>query len=105
MFVRDFFYGYLTSKEAEILLLKQPIGTFLMRLSKSNMGSFAVSFVYGPQQIGHVLIATVPEGHILADAKQQIQFASLEDVIDYYRDALTNPYNTQLALQKYVLLR
>jgi len=94
VFIRDYFYGYLTSKEAEILLLKQEPGSFLVRLSKTNIGSLAVSFVYGNGQVGHVLISTTPEGHVLTDSQQIIRFASIGEVIEHYRDALIKPYSS-----------
>jgi hypothetical protein len=74
-FVRDYFYGYMTSKEAEVLLCRQNIGTFLLRLSKSSLGSFALSFVYAPNQVGHVLVSTTPDGFTLADAQNAALFS------------------------------
>lgn len=49
------FHGFLTSREAELLLEDQPIGTFLIRFSRSSGGSFALAFVQEHRKILHIL--------------------------------------------------
>ena len=39
------FHGFLSSVEAERLLERQPVGTYLIRFSKSRSGSFAIGYV------------------------------------------------------------
>lgn len=45
------FYGCLSRREALLLLAGQPVGTFLMRFSKSQPGAFALSFVSEQKQV------------------------------------------------------
>ena len=68
IFHQQWFYGYLSSKEAEILLNKQPSGTFLVRLSKSAAGNFAIAFVFEQQKIVHLLVTSQqPSGYQIID--------------------------------------
>jgi hypothetical protein len=66
--------------------------------SKNNIGSFAVSFVYGSKQVGHVLISTTPEGHVLADTNPASVFSNLTEVIEHYKEALLTPFQSQTDL-------
>lgn len=55
------FFGFISHVETEYLLESQPPGTFLIRFSKSNPGSFALGFRMNnaQQPIMHILIKTV----------------------------------------------
>ncbi len=45
------FHGFVSRREATLLLSNQPAGTFMIRFSKSQAGSFAVSFVSENHQV------------------------------------------------------
>jgi hypothetical protein len=48
--------GFVPAIEANVLLENKPIGSFLIRFSKTKPGSFAVTFVDHTKQIKHVLL-------------------------------------------------
>lgn len=54
------FHGFLTSREAELLLEDQWPGTFLIRFSRSSGGSFALAFVQDAGNILHILSTSPP---------------------------------------------
>jgi hypothetical protein len=92
----------LSSKEAEILLAKQPLGTFLVRLSKSAAGNFAIAFAYDTQKIIHILVTSMlPEGYAVMDQETNSQkiFKDLFGVIESYSGALKKAFVSSIPLQ------
>lgn len=50
------FYGHMSHLDANSLLFSQPVGTYLVRLSRSERSSLAMAYVKEPQVIVHLLI-------------------------------------------------
>lgn len=91
------FYGFLTSREAELLLENHPEGTFLIRFSRSSGGSFALAFVQEPGKILHILVQScMPSGFKIEEEEgdKSLYFGSLQEIVDHYsmflREALTS---------------
>lgn len=88
----EWFHGFLSSTETERLLDRQPIGTFLIRFSKSKPGSFAIGYVEGDAQktkVTHTLISCAPpSGFKIEEAYNRNArgrlFATLFEVVDFY---------------------
>eukprot|EP01090_Pellita_catalonica_P017876 TRINITY_DN553_c0_g1_i1.p1 TRINITY_DN553_c0_g1~~TRINITY_DN553_c0_g1_i1.p1 ORF type:complete len:407 (-),score=66.34 TRINITY_DN553_c0_g1_i1:52-1272(-) len=57
---RGFLCGFCPAVEADRLLGKKPVGTYLIRFSKTRIGSYAVTFVNKQQVVKHVLLYSVP---------------------------------------------
>ncbi len=53
------FHGYLSHRESELLLMLEPVGTFLLRFSKTKPGTFALTFKLQSSEIRHILVDTV----------------------------------------------
>jgi len=95
------FYGFLTSKESELLLkaAREPVGTFLVRFSKSKPGSFALAYVE-KNSVNHILIESkMPLGFQISEKKQTGQsriFPRLQDIIEHYNFVLLRPFESTL---------
>lgn len=79
------FFGDISSDEANGLLQGKPFGTFLLRFSTNQPGCFAVSFVGADGQVLRGLITPAPEGKWQVSGKG-VMFASLADVVKHYQD-------------------
>lgn len=93
------FHGFLTSREAELLLEDQPIGTFLIRFSRSSGGSFALAFVQEHRKILHILIQScMPEGFKIDEEEgdKSKYFESLQDIVDHYSIFLQHSFTSEL---------
>lgn len=51
-----FIYGFMTKKQAELLLANQEIGTCLVRFSESTPGQFAISYVAVDRSVKNYLM-------------------------------------------------
>jgi hypothetical protein len=102
------FHGYLSSKEAAQLLHNQGPHTFLVRISKTRLGSFALAYTdvafqpNGQHNIKHTLIeATAPHGFKIDEEtganKEENHFRSIRDVIAHYSGILHHPFAGTLA--------
>jgi hypothetical protein len=100
------FHGFLTSEEAERLLELQQIGTYLIRFSRSQMGSFALAFVDGTRRINHTLIHFCPpNGYSInendAQGESNRVFNNLEALIRHYNYILKNPFNSTITRESW----
>eukprot|EP01116_Phalansterium_solitarium_P000643 TRINITY_DN10485_c0_g1_i1.p1 TRINITY_DN10485_c0_g1~~TRINITY_DN10485_c0_g1_i1.p1 ORF type:complete len:913 (+),score=258.32 TRINITY_DN10485_c0_g1_i1:60-2798(+) len=77
------FYGEVSSQEAEELLSSRPAGTFLIRFSQ-NQGCFAASFVGTAGEIKKGLITKYPGGGFQVNAQGRI-FPTLDDLVQHYK--------------------
>eukprot|EP00027_Filamoeba_sp_ATCC50430_P017426 CAMPEP_0168575158 /NCGR_PEP_ID=MMETSP0413-20121227/19500_1 /TAXON_ID=136452 /ORGANISM="Filamoeba nolandi, Strain NC-AS-23-1" /LENGTH=857 /DNA_ID=CAMNT_0008608619 /DNA_START=494 /DNA_END=3067 /DNA_ORIENTATION=+ len=99
------FHGFLSSREAELLFKNcvEPEGTFLVRFSKSKPGSFALAFVVRGGLVKHILIESrMPESFRVSESEQTKSardFASLQQIVDYYNFVLKTPYTNTLSVQ------
>jgi len=104
IFIQPWFYGYLTSKESEALLWGQDPGTFLMRLSKSAPGAFALAFVYEPGKTVHILIqSNQPNGFNILDQESNSQnvFKDFNQILAFYKAVLLRPFESEIPLQNW----
>lgn len=101
VFQEPFFYGYLSSKEAESLLITQPVGVFLMRLSRPPSGAFAFAVVTKPRQITHIQFNHNEQGQYeIYDDKGGKRFCStLKESVLFYSHILCKPYICIVPLQ------
>eukprot|EP01114_Cavostelium_apophysatum_P018121 TRINITY_DN5537_c0_g1_i2.p1 TRINITY_DN5537_c0_g1~~TRINITY_DN5537_c0_g1_i2.p1 ORF type:complete len:1350 (-),score=354.65 TRINITY_DN5537_c0_g1_i2:24-4073(-) len=101
-FKEEWFYGYLSSRESELLLYAEAPGTFLMRLSKSAPGAFALAFVFEPTRIIHILITSnQPYGFSIQDQEsgEESRFKDFPAILAFYKNVLVNPFRTSLPRQ------
>ena len=102
-FREPWFYGYLSSKESELLLYGQESGTFLVRLSKSAPGAFALAFVYEPTQVVHILIASdQPNGYTIVDQETatETKFKDFQSIFDSFKEVLIHPFICNIPRQR-----
>lgn len=99
------FYGFLSRQETEGLLRDQPAGTFLIRLSSSQPGSFALAFSYqqptGEKATSHILINSCGPNYQVQEAESGTAriFTSLHEIVDYYSVFLQTPYQSNLPFE------
>lgn len=99
---KKWFHGLLSASEAEALLQNQPIGTYLVRFSKSRAGSFALAFVNKDNRVAHVLIVGDSQvGFTLKETgnTNPKTFNTLQQLIDYYNYILYFPLPSDLPFQ------
>lgn len=93
------FFYFLTSSEAEYLLKDCQVGTYLMRFSVSNPGSFALAFLSAPQTILHVLIDNESNNQFSVQGpKKKRHFETLDDILDHYKRLLKQPLSTMMPI-------
>lgn len=106
IFLQDYFYGFLSSKEAEILLHFQPVGTYLFRLSQTSPGAFALTFVHSPQRVVNILFKSAqPDGFVVRDenSQKEVTFQNFQEIISYYQGSLKRPFLSPLPLRPWFL--
>jgi hypothetical protein len=96
------FHGYLSSHEAESLLHNARPFTFLVRISKSRLGSFALAYLNEAKDPQHTLItSTAPHGFKIEEevgtVAQHNLFASIAEVVQHYANILQYPFQSTLA--------
>eukprot|EP01117_Protostelium_nocturnum_P009040 TRINITY_DN3242_c0_g3_i1.p1 TRINITY_DN3242_c0_g3~~TRINITY_DN3242_c0_g3_i1.p1 ORF type:complete len:1469 (-),score=523.21 TRINITY_DN3242_c0_g3_i1:34-4440(-) len=98
LMILPYFYGYLSSKEAETLLHQQPPGTYLLRLARTSVDGFAYSISQGGGRSSHMLLqGDQPNGYILKDEGGQVKiFKNLKDVPQAYPTFLKTPLLTPI---------
>jgi hypothetical protein len=96
------FHGYLSSHEAESLLHNARPFTFLVRISKSRLGSFALAYLNESKEPQHTLItSTAPHGFKIEEevgtVAQHNLFATIAEVVQHYANILQFPFQSTLA--------
>jgi len=91
--------GFVPAFEANLLLEGKREGTFLIRCSKTQPGSFAVTFVDNMGKIKHCLLyAVVPSGLTLKNPPTV--YASLKEFADAHTNKLKHPLGNKWTLKK-----
>jgi len=88
------FFGYISSVEAEELLYKQKVGTYLVRFSRSSPGAFALEYVREPDSVNHVLIKSTPNYGFETQNHSQtmgVSFPSMSDLLQCFSHRLREP--------------
>jgi hypothetical protein len=91
--------GFVPAVEANLLLEGKRDGTFLIRCSKTQPGSFAVTFVDSMQKVKHCLLYNVhPNG--LSLKNPPTVYGSLKEFADSHTNKLKHPLGNRLTLKK-----
>jgi len=91
--------GFVPAVEANLLLEGKRDGTFLIRCSKTQPGSFAVTFVDSMQKVKHCLLYNVhPYG--LSLKNPPTVYASLKEFADSHTNKLKHPLGNRWTLKK-----
>eukprot|EP01090_Pellita_catalonica_P004086 TRINITY_DN1392_c0_g1_i1.p1 TRINITY_DN1392_c0_g1~~TRINITY_DN1392_c0_g1_i1.p1 ORF type:complete len:763 (-),score=87.64 TRINITY_DN1392_c0_g1_i1:71-2359(-) len=85
----EWFYGNLTGKETESLLMGQSPSTYLLRFSAQHRHCLATAYVGASGNIVHALINKTPRGYQHGEDRV---FATTADLISAYQTVLTFPY-------------
>jgi len=91
--------GFVPAVEANLLLEGKRDGTFLIRCSKTQPGSFAVTFVDSMQKVKHCLLYFVPP-HGLSLKNPPTVYASLKEFADSHTNKLKHPLGNRFTLKK-----
>jgi len=75
---KAWFFGGLTTKDAELLLASKKVGTFLVRLSTTNPGSYSVSIMHKTNRVRHLRVNRTKELKYEYDTKL---YASLDEFL------------------------
>jgi hypothetical protein len=101
IFTRRWFYGFLSSREAEFLLHDSKPGTFLVRFSKSRPGNYALAFVER-NGVAHISVNAASSQRFFiteegcADPRELHGF---DGVIRFYADFLRYPLFSEIAFE------
>jgi len=99
------FHGFLSKTESEQLLQNQESGTFLIRFSKSKVGSFAIAFTAGTSgKVYHIMINSCkPIGFKVYEneTKQDRTFRDLNEVVKAYSYALITPLMSSIQYERW----
>eukprot|EP01119_Soliformovum_irregulare_P014015 TRINITY_DN3784_c0_g2_i3.p1 TRINITY_DN3784_c0_g2~~TRINITY_DN3784_c0_g2_i3.p1 ORF type:complete len:1027 (+),score=315.72 TRINITY_DN3784_c0_g2_i3:409-3489(+) len=97
------FQGYLTNREADLLLRNEPEGSYLIRFSKSKPGSFALAFK-SKTIVQHILIQSMkPKPYQIPEnnSRSVREFPTLNDIIRHYHYVLKYPFTSSLPREKW----
>jgi len=90
--------GFIPAVEASLLLEGKKEGTYLIRFSKTQPGSYAVSFVDNVGKIKHCLLYSVnPSGLTLKNPPTV--YTSLKDFADHHTSKLKHPLGNRWTLK------
>jgi len=90
--------GFIPAVEASLLLEGKKEGTYLIRFSKTQPGSFAVTFVDNVGKIKHCLLYAVnPSGLTLKNPPTV--YSSLKDFADHHTNKLKHPLGNRWTLK------
>lgn len=92
--------GFIPAVEANLLLEGKKEGTFLIRFSKTQPGSFAVTFVDSMQKIKHCLLYSVDGGVTLKNPPTV--YKSLKDFSESHKNKLKHPLGNKWTLKNKV---
>lgn len=100
---QPWFHGFLSVDEARRLLIAEPVGTFLVRFSKSRSDSFALEFVDEPKHVRTVLISSnMPEGvRVQEESKKYHTFPDLFELLSHYCEILVRSYKSDFITQQW----
>src|SRR5690349_746880 len=101
------FFGYISSVEAEELLYKQKVGTYLVRFSRSSPGNFALEYVREPDSVNHVLIRpTATYGFETQNHSQTmgVSFPTLTDLLQCFSHRLKEPLRFSFLNERYNII-
>jgi hypothetical protein len=87
LYLRGLLFGFIAKQEMEVALSGRPPGTFMIRFSERNAGSFSIAYVTQDVSSGHGLVTMVR--HYLVSSEDITQRKSLADFI-YEAPALTH---------------
>jgi len=91
--------GFVPAVEANLLLEGKRDGTFLIRCSKTQPGSFAVTFVDSMQKVKHCLLYNV-HPHGLSLKNPPTVYQSLKEFADSHTNKLKHPLGNRWTLKK-----
>eukprot|EP01113_Clastostelium_recurvatum_P017267 TRINITY_DN2020_c0_g1_i3.p1 TRINITY_DN2020_c0_g1~~TRINITY_DN2020_c0_g1_i3.p1 ORF type:complete len:552 (+),score=125.26 TRINITY_DN2020_c0_g1_i3:279-1934(+) len=91
--------GFVPGIEANMLLEGKPEGFYIIRFSKTQPGSFAVTFVDHSAQVKHCLLHSVTPGPGLTLRSPPTVFKSLQDFIKGHKAKLRFPITAQERLK------
>jgi len=91
--------GFVPAVEANLLLEGKRDGTFLIRCSKTQPGSFAVTFVDSMQKVKHCLLYNMTP-HGLSLKNPPTVYASLKEFSDSHTNKLKFPLGNRWTLKK-----
>jgi len=102
------FYGFLSRNEIDLLLRDQPVGSFLIRFSSSQPGSFALAFSTlnstGEKVPCHILINSCkPLGFQVQEQENQDArtFQNLYELVDFYSVFLQLAFQSGLPFESW----
>jgi hypothetical protein len=97
----NWFYHFLSQKEAKHLLYGEKVGTYLVRFSKSRPGSFALEFVYKTRVQSVIVESCMPEGlKIREQGELERVFQDIYGILSKYQKLLVHPLQTGLPIGK-----
>eukprot|EP01117_Protostelium_nocturnum_P012108 TRINITY_DN4438_c0_g1_i1.p1 TRINITY_DN4438_c0_g1~~TRINITY_DN4438_c0_g1_i1.p1 ORF type:complete len:514 (-),score=113.99 TRINITY_DN4438_c0_g1_i1:18-1559(-) len=97
------FYGFLNKQEADMLLRTEPSGTYLIRFSSTQPGSFALGYTI-EGKVSHILIkAFKPLGFVVPskDKPEGRIFSTLFELVDCYKAFLSRSYWNPLSFESF----
>jgi hypothetical protein len=98
--IQEWFHGFLTNAEAQKLLEPCEHGTFLVRFSKSDPGSFAINYKSG-ENVGSLKVETHPGGFGMregGDGGETLKlFPSIAHVVQHYSQFFITPCRDKMA--------
>jgi len=99
---RSWFYGFLTRSETDLLLRDQPEGTFLIRFSSSQPGSFALGFA-ASGNTAHILIKSENDGFVVHEQESNTArtFGNLHELVDFYSIFLSRAFDSELPFESW----
>eukprot|EP01121_Diplochlamys_sp_Union-15-3_P011101 TRINITY_DN3183_c0_g1_i1.p1 TRINITY_DN3183_c0_g1~~TRINITY_DN3183_c0_g1_i1.p1 ORF type:complete len:397 (-),score=35.19 TRINITY_DN3183_c0_g1_i1:10-1200(-) len=83
--------GFVPASEATVLLNSNVEGSFLIRFSKTQLGSFAVTFVDSPRQIKHCLLHCVETGGLTLKTPPAV-YPNLIKFVEAHSEKLKYPF-------------
>jgi len=101
-------YGFLSRNEVDLLLRDQEVGTFLIRFSSSQPGSFALAFSVtgnnGEKTVVHILITSCgTQGFQVQEQQNQSTrtFQNVHEIVDYYSIFLQYPFQSEIPFESW----
>lgn len=95
---KNLFFGFISGYKAEILILGELVGTFIIRVSKSDPNNLAITHVSQDHKIKHCLLY-VKFGQFTLKSPPSIH-KSLQQFVDFYNMKLIYPIGVDLGIEK-----
>lgn len=98
LYSQVWFHNFLSSEEVERLLTEKPVGTFLVRFSRSRYDVLVLEYVEDKGKVRSVPITVdMPNGVRIRDENQsEQQFSNLEELINHFKETLKYPFQFDL---------